>query len=269
MATILEACKITSAYSENLLNKASMFNDAFTANTASGAGSGVVSLTKAFQGTGSLKLTNSSNTVPLVVNAGGTAWKTTIPATITGSEYHFSFSVFNPLSYDFTGSVLIYSGGTHMYTIEFTAQSVAVTGMWTTFYQTFNLPALDVDFAFVLNHHASVFSQVHIDGMCLQASDKESIPAVFSRYVGNAYESSATLNFPSIATGAQSALTATLTGAREYDTVELSLSYVAIASGLNFRAYVSANDTIKIVAINNTGAAVDLAADTFKFKIVK
>lgn len=269
MATILEACKVTSEYSENLLNKASMFNEAFTANTASGAGTGVVVLTKAFQGTGSLKLTNSSNAVPLEVNAGGTAWKSTIPSTVTGSEYHLSFSVYNPLSYDFTGSVKVYSGGTHMYTITFTAPSVAVTGMWTTYFQTFNLPALDVDFSFVLDHHASVFAQVHIDGMSLQVSDKESMPVVFANYVPKVYEASATLNFPSITTGAQSALTATLTGAREYDEVELTLSYNAIASGLNFRAYVSANDTIKVVAINNTGASVDLAADIFKFKIVK
>lgn len=72
---------------------------------------------------------------------------------------------------------------------------------------------------------------------------------------------SASLNFPSIAAHTQSILTASVVGARGGDVVLVQPA--TYHAGILFNGYVTADDTVSIVATNITGAAVDPAADIF------
>lgn len=73
----------------------------------------------------------------------------------------------------------------------------------------------------------------------------------------------ATLDFPSIAAGAQADLTITLTGAATGDSVFLGLP-AAPAAGLVFNAFVSAANTVTIRASNITASPVDAASVDYR-----
>ena len=96
--------------------------------------------------------------------------------------------------------------------------------------------------------------------------------------VGNNYQSngttwdvytqlrgSKTSDAPSIASGASTSTTVTVTGAvlGQYAIPAFSLSL----SGLTVTAYVSAADTVTVVFSNLTGAAVDLASGTLTVRV--
>lgn len=72
----------------------------------------------------------------------------------------------------------------------------------------------------------------------------------------------ATLDFPSIAAGAQATLTITLTGAVVNDSIMLGLP-AAPAAGLVFNAYVSADNTVTVRASNISASAVDATSATY------
>ena len=73
----------------------------------------------------------------------------------------------------------------------------------------------------------------------------------------------ASLDFPSIAAGAQATLTITLTGAVVNDSIMLGLP-AAPAAGIVFNAYVSAADTVTVRASNISASAVDAASATYR-----
>jgi hypothetical protein len=73
----------------------------------------------------------------------------------------------------------------------------------------------------------------------------------------------ASLDFPSIAAGAQATLTIALSGAVVNDSISLGLP-AAPPSGLVIDAYVSAAATVTVRARNVTASAIDPAADTYR-----
>lgn len=96
--------------------------------------------------------------------------------------------------------------------------------------------------------------------------------------VGNNYQSdgntwnvygqlrgSKTFDAPSIASGASTTTTVTVTGAAlgQHATATMSIS----VAGLTVSAYVSAADTVTVVFANLTGAPVDLASGTLSVKV--
>lgn len=76
---------------------------------------------------------------------------------------------------------------------------------------------------------------------------------------------SKTFDAPSIAAGASTTTTVTVTGATlgQYATASFSLS----VAGLVVTAYVSATDTVTVVFANLTGAPVDLASGTLTVRV--
>lgn len=70
---------------------------------------------------------------------------------------------------------------------------------------------------------------------------------------------SATYNPPSVANGAQTTQTVTVTGAAIGDFVDVSFGLDL--QGLRLTGYVSSANTVTCVLVNNTGGAVDLASD--------
>ncbi len=76
----------------------------------------------------------------------------------------------------------------------------------------------------------------------------------------------AALNFPSVAAQSSQALTATVTGAAEGDIVTLGLPNAGVHAGLAIKAYVSAANTVTVLAMNYTAGAID--PGNLSFRIV-
>lgn len=86
--------------------------------------------------------------------------------------------------------------------------------------------------------------------------------------VGEVLSGSKTHDFASIADGARATTTVTVTGAALGDFV-VGVSLGVSAAGLNLFGYVSAADTVTVVAENKTGSAVDLASTTLRALVRK
>ena len=78
-------------------------------------------------------------------------------------------------------------------------------------------------------------------------------------------DTTAVINFGSIADAAQAVDQQTITGAALGDHVVVTA--VIDNAGLRFWGYVSAADTVEVVASNLSGGAVDLASATFNIKV--
>lgn len=92
--------------------------------------------------------------------------------------------------------------------------------------------------------------------------------ALIDAAVGKVLTGSKTHNFASIADGAQATTTVTVTGAALGDYVT-AVSVGVDAAGLVLSGYVSAADTVTVVARNGTGGAVDLASTTLAVLVRK
>lgn len=82
-----------------------------------------------------------------------------------------------------------------------------------------------------------------------------------------ALKGSKVFDFGSIAAGAQATTTVTVTGATTTCAVALGFSSTP-ETGIDFRAWVSAADTVTIQAINRTAGAIDPASRTYYLLIM-
>lgn len=80
------------------------------------------------------------------------------------------------------------------------------------------------------------------------------------------FNATATLNFGSIASHSQAALTATISGVRAGDAVQVTAPDV---SGVNFSGSVTADDTVTVYAKNYTAGAVDPPSQTFRIVVLQ
>ncbi|HEX8747373.1 MAG TPA: right-handed parallel beta-helix repeat-containing protein [Pyrinomonadaceae bacterium] len=78
--------------------------------------------------------------------------------------------------------------------------------------------------------------------------------------------STTTYDPPSLANGASTSTTVTVTGAVVGDAAHADHSSIAV-SGWTVRAYVVSPDTVRVVFINNTGATVNLASGTLRANV--
>ena len=88
------------------------------------------------------------------------------------------------------------------------------------------------------------------------------------RTVGVFLEASATLDFPSIAAGAEAELTASVSGAVAGAPVFVGAP-AAIEAGLSWGAYVSAAGTVTIRVRNDTAAAIDPASAIWTVRVAR
>jgi hypothetical protein len=79
------------------------------------------------------------------------------------------------------------------------------------------------------------------------------------------YHASATWDAPSVAAGAQTSTTVTVTGASIGDFVEVSAN--GIFSGMRLWGEVSAANTVTVYLSNNTGGAVDPSSRTISVRV--
>lgn len=85
---------------------------------------------------------------------------------------------------------------------------------------------------------------------------------------GKVLTGSKTFDFPSVAAAAETTTTVTVTGAALGDFV-VGVALGVSAGGLALSGYVSAANTVTVVARNNTGAAIDLASTTLSVRVRK
>lgn len=76
---------------------------------------------------------------------------------------------------------------------------------------------------------------------------------------------SAVYNPPSIANGAQTTTTVTVTGAALGNWADVS--YSLDQAGLTFSAYVSSANTVTVIISNTSGGAIDLGSGTLKVRV--
>ena len=79
---------------------------------------------------------------------------------------------------------------------------------------------------------------------------------------------SKTFDWPSVASGAQSSTTVTVTGARLGHQCQAAMS-VAVPAGVILGAQVTANDTVTVTLLNMSGSAVDLASGTLSVRVTE
>ena len=83
----------------------------------------------------------------------------------------------------------------------------------------------------------------------------------------NAFNVTATLDFPSVPATGQATLTVPLPGARPGDAVTVSVS--SDIAGLSFSGYVSANNVVTVVAKNFTPAPIDPGPVVFRIIVIQ
>lgn len=105
---------------------------------------------------------------------------------------------------------------------------------------------------------------IHINGSPTFTATSNSTLAI-SR--DGCLKGTATFDPPSIAAGASTSTTVTVTGARLGDRAEAFIN--TSQSGLVLSAYVSASNTVTVIYFNPTGAAVDLASHTLTLWVKK
>jgi hypothetical protein len=77
------------------------------------------------------------------------------------------------------------------------------------------------------------------------------------------------LDFASVADGAFSATTVSVTGALVGDFVIINEPAVAQADGVYYTARVSASNTVKVVLHNESGSSFDPASGTFRICVIR
>lgn len=88
--------------------------------------------------------------------------------------------------------------------------------------------------------------------------------------VGRVLKGSATLNFPNTTTASSSDLTITVTGAADGDVVSLGvIDALRTVAGTDYRAWVSASNTVTVRFLNTSGGDIDPASNTFKVTVIK
>jgi hypothetical protein len=120
------------------------------------------------------------------------------------------------------------------------------------------------------NHGGHVFSasagtdRVVVDESCAlpAAHDWCSTAGVVQAH----YRASATWNPPSVADGANTSTTVTVTGAAVGNYARAAFS-IAVPAGARLGAEVTAADTVTVTLFNNTGGALDLASGTLRVRV--
>ena len=153
---------------ENLLNYASTFNDAFTANIASGSGTAVTDNEFVLSGSKSLKLHNNTKTTAMVVN-GVSSWYSEF-FNNAGTLYNFQFSLYNNTKSDAKGYISIYCDALEVYRLNFDTNGK--NEQWVTFSQNIEFPSPNFDYKIYLEHDTTYFMKVYFDNFKLEGSLK-------------------------------------------------------------------------------------------------
>lgn len=267
--------QLISAYNPNLLPEFMMFDDPFTWTVLDGGGAAVNNSGFVYYGSRSLRFT-SPVTDGTTIDSGGTQTLVTIPAT---SQYILSFRCLESdqgITNATQVTVKVFINGVSTDVVFFTATTVDGVNtpekeVWHTYYAVFDLTVGDeIQFGFAIaTSDVGTSYRLYFDGFKLErAVNGGGAPTIFSPTHQFIKSGSATLNFPSTLSGANSDLTMTVYDASEGDVVSLGVTSASMAYG-TFFGFVSAPDTVTVRYTNTQGSTQDPASATFKVKVFK
>jgi hypothetical protein len=272
MPTTLQAVQVLSFANrcgDNILNENLTFNKPFSANIVSGSGTANTSLDLYFSGRRSLYVNNLSSTTTLVVSGGGSNWFTDFTGSyVTGVKSILQFSIYNSngVGVVITGRVRVFVAGFETYVIEF---SDTGTATWKTFFQIIPMQS-DIDFIIELDALDSG-CEMYFDGFKFEIDDKAiNVPTPYTGYVPFIYETTQTIDVPSIGSNSYYAVVVTLEGAEIGDYVTMTYPSDIITLGLIVGyPIVTDTDEVSVLIHNHSGGSVNPASGDYSFKIVK
>jgi len=266
----IEENQLINAPSINILNQFMMFNDSFTWNVVSGTATAFNTTSLPLVGQRCLQITPTFS-VATVVNSGGSETEHTIT-----DDGNYILSIKHMTQYSSEGAsspiaIKLYINGTPT-DYEF-GGSADFNGQYRTYYQIIPLLSGDViDFAFSFgtsdiggarkNYFDAFKLELDVYGL--------GVPTVFSEPQLRTYESTTTIDVPSIPSNDYETVIATLTGAEVGDYVQMVYPVELTTLGLVVGyPVVTDTDEVSFVIHNHSGGAINPASGDYSFKIVK
>jgi len=266
----------TAIYSENVLTKYWTFNDDLTWNVVSGGANGVSENSNSgavYAGNKSI-LTTFTDTGVLIIDAGGTDGDVTINKT---GNYILSYRLTKD-DVDATIDVGVYmyvNGILQTYNkfeqTLFTDNDGYIDEIWNCYFQYCSLEEDDVvtfQFDFQCD---TVGTKLYFDGLKLELVDRElGLPSYYLEPLPIIIENSQTIDVGSIGSNASVIVSATVTGAKLGDYVQMIYPVDLVSEDLTVGyPIVTATDTVGFVIHNKTGGSINPDSGTFTFKIVR
>lgn len=274
MPNLAKNQKETAVYSDNILNKFSLFEDSVTWITDGYTAVENSNLLPYAYGKGGIKITFINDVYSLISYP-----NSDINVTIKKTGLHlFAFRVFKPdPTADITLFLRISINGiitsNTIFDANFYNTSGFVDGTWNTYFQTLNLNEDDVvSYAFeTLIGAGSIGAILYLGGFKLELLDRNIIfPSFYTKPLDTILETTETIDIPSISSNSSYTAVVTLTGATDGDFVQMSIPSIVGNTGLVFsQPYVSDINEISFVVHNHTGGSIDASSGDFKFKIIK
>jgi len=263
--------KKKSEHAENLINPNSTF-DRDLVWTVNGSGTVTHSGDRVFAGRKALKVdwTDMTSSLEFYTN------DQQVTAPYTG-YYQFTHEINEvstnptlPCGLDYEIKFFKNGSGSPFQVQQQAADSNTTRNKWNCFSQRIFLNQNDVltfkiEFKFGQELLGSVVH--YLDGFKLEFDDKKlnGVPTIYTTPLP--IEGTAALTFPSVAAGETQVLTATVTGAVEFNTVRLGVPFASQNDNLQYSAEVTADDTVTIKCFNSSAAPIVPTTGDFTFKI--
>lgn len=286
MANAVKTYQESPKYSENLLNKFSNFNNAFTWYTENTGGLGALTVINSpllkYKGERGM-LFSMNDDCEALVSAGDDSMQITVNKS---GNYILSGRLFSELDYNTQGigfSFYVYVNGLISQQFDVNVgvgvgDTQFVFNKHNTYFQQLPLNDGDViDFVFKVSNNSGAFFKFGLDGLKLEFDDRNlNMP---SRYTEGGLSEAVSpltktsneyiLDFPSVTANSTEHLDVTFTGAIEGDFVDIAVPFASQMTNLIYTAQVSDANTIRIKCHNTSGSAENPPSGLFKLRIIR
>ena len=264
----------------NVLSKTCNFDTPIVWNTVSGGANSTIDTSPLYPYSGKNSVVISfTDTGTHVFNIGSTAMDCTI---LRDGNYKLSWALLSEVpSAVINFKVNVYRTPFGLSTVLFQTFECIVSDtsfgyvneQWNRFFQ--DLYGLDEDD--VLSFEFEVSSdtwgsgeRLFFDAFMMEQNDRSQIyPSIYTPVEDFTLEKTETLNFASIANGANSTLQVTALGALVGDFVQVVAPTAVYLAGLTATAQVTESDKIDVTLINTSGGAVDPASGDYKLYLIR
>lgn len=266
--------QISANYNENLLPYFSTFNEEYTWNITDGS-SAVIENSPLRRATGDMSmLVTFTGTSETTFNATGDALTTISPydGIKKLSKAFWISSDYEDAIVSFTTVVFLDGVSSDLTTFQadIRADEGFVFDKWNVFAQNLNIDKdAEVTFEFKVQSD-TIGVKLFVDMFMLTVDDKkEGLISAYRLPDKTEIYATATLDFPSIAHNDTHTLTATITGAKVGDFVQVVPPVAVATNKLICNAIVTADNTVTVIISNNGGSSVNLDSADFKFYLTR
>ena len=260
-------------YTENVLPVFCNFTTAHTYVVSSGAENASITetTTESYNDLGSISV-EFTGTSEVIFSSGGTQMDTVIER---DGKYKLSYAFLkdDPTA-DITFVVDVYVNEVlqSYNTISQNLYSTSgfIDGQWNVYWWDIALNSGDVVTYRFRAQSDTLGAMLFFSRMKLELANKnQSQPSQYTNPKITEIYATATLDFPSIAHNDTHSLTATVTGAKVGDFVQVVPPVEVATEKLTCIGIVTAEDTVTVIMSNNAGGSVDLASAVYKFHITR